>query len=97
MPGPWTPSGEPGEVWLPERGTSGAEGEMLQGPEELSSDWGPGFGVLLVCLLTALELLIYMNPGAGRFRPLLSDTGNFFFFIFAVLTCRNREVFSPQN
>lgn len=69
---------------------------MRQGLEEPSSDWGPGFGVLLVCLLTPLELLlIYINPGAGRSRPLLSDAGNF--FTFPVLTCRNREVFCPQD
>lgn len=50
---------------------------MLQRPEEPSSD----FGVLLVRLLTALQLLlIYVNPGVGRFKPLLSDAGNFFYF-----------------
>lgn len=65
---------------------------MLQRPEEPSSD----FGVLLVRLLTALQLLlIYMNPGVGRFKPLLSDAGNF--FTFPVLTCRNGEVFCPQD
>lgn len=69
---------------------------MLQGPEEPSSDWGPGFGVLLVPLLTALELLlIYVNPAAGRFRSLLSNAGNI--FTFPVLNCRNREVFCPQD
>lgn len=50
---------------------------MLQGPEEPSSDWGPGFDVLLVCLLEFL--LIYRNPGG--FRPLLSDAGNFFLLL----------------